>query len=107
MYRKTLLILGTPQNQPDLSLETELQSLLSDYSIVSQSALDEALVTIQDGQVDCVLVLDSAAGDEPVDVLEAIHSVNSNVPVIFRRTGITAFTAVRLIHAGAAHCLDS
>jgi DNA-binding NtrC family response regulator len=107
MYRKTLLILGTPQSQPDLSLEIELQSLLSDYSIVSQAVLDEALVTIQDGHVDCVLVLDSAAGDEPVDVLEAIHSVNSNVPVIFRRTGITAFTAVRLIHAGAAHCLDS
>src|SRR5665213_1842983 len=107
MFGKTLLILGSSHSTPDLYLEDEWQDLLSDYTIINQGTPDEALATIRNEQVDCVLVLDSAASEEPVGVLETIHVANPNVPVVFRCTDITAFTAVRLIHAGAAHCLDS
>lgn len=107
MSTKTVLVLGNSPASPELFGEAGWQELSSDFNLVNRSTLDEALPVIESQEADCVLVLDSVAGAEPVDILEAIHFVNSKVPVIFRCAEITAFTAVRLIHAGAAHCLDS
>ncbi|HVV44129.1 MAG TPA: sigma 54-interacting transcriptional regulator, partial [Bryobacteraceae bacterium] len=105
MSRKTLLILGTLENQGEFSTEKEWQELLSGYTVSFQTSLND--IQVAAGEADCVLVLDTLPGEQPVAVLEAIQSVNADVPVIFRRTAITAFTAVRLIHAGAANCMDA
>ncbi|HEU5021461.1 MAG TPA: sigma-54 factor interaction domain-containing protein, partial [Bryobacteraceae bacterium] len=105
MSRKTLLILGTPENQGEFSAEKEWQEVLSGYTVSFQTSLNDVLAAA--GEADCILVLDTLASEQPVHILETIQSVNAHVPVIFRRTEITAFMAVRLIHAGAANCMDA
>ena len=104
MSRKTLLILGTPENQGVFSAEKEWQELLSGYTVGFHTSLAGILAAA--GEADCILALDTPQSETPVDILESIQSVNPHVPVIFRRTAITAFMAVRLIHAGAANCMD-
>ena len=105
MSRKTLSVLGTLENQGELSAEKEWQEVLSGYSVSFHTSLDEILAVA--GEADCILVLDTQASEQPVNILETIQSVNAHVPVIFRRTEITAFMAVRLIHAGAANCMEA
>src|SRR6185312_9883019 len=105
MSRKTLSVLGTLENQGEFSAEKEWQEVLSGYSVSFHTSLDEILAVA--GEADCILVLDTPASEQPVNILETIQSVNAHVPVIFRRTEITAFMAVRLIHAGAATCMEA
>ena len=107
MAQTTLLILGDSSNAAGLSASPEWQELLSDYSIIRGATSDEAQPAIGSTDIACALILDSAAGEEPLDILEAIHLANSNVPVVFCCAKMTSFTAVRLIRAGAAHCFDS
>jgi DNA-binding NtrC family response regulator len=107
MSQRNLLIVGSNSADTDFSTDTDWQELLSDYCIINVATLDEAEVVIENRHVDCVLVLDSAAGEEPVDVLETIHAIKSNLPVVFRCADMTAFTAARLIYAGAAYCFDA
>jgi DNA-binding NtrC family response regulator len=104
MEKQILLILGESLTAP---AEIEWQELLADHCVVNKATLDEAQSAISGDGADCVLVLDSAMGEEPVDTLAAIHSANSGIPVVFFCADMTAFTAVRLIHAGAAFCFDS
>jgi DNA-binding NtrC family response regulator len=105
MSRKTLLIFGTLENQVEFSAENEWQEVFSGYTVSFHTSLNEILAAA--GEADSILVLDTPAADQPVDILETIQSANAHVPVIFRRTEITAFMAVRLIHAGAANCMDA
>src|SRR3569833_3577487 len=104
MSRKTLSILGTPGNQGQFSAENEWQDVLSGYAVSFHTSLNEVLAVA--GETDCIPVLDTPS-EQPVEILESIQSVTAHVPVIFRRTEITAFMAVRLIHAGAANCMDA
>jgi DNA-binding NtrC family response regulator len=106
MPQKTLLILDNLRGISDLSAEVEWQELLCDYSVVNKAALSEAVMTIREQKIDCVLVLDSESGEDPIGILEAFHAVDSGIPVVFRCSGLTAFNAVRLVRAGAAHCFD-
>jgi len=106
MPQEMLLVLGNSRRS-DLSAEVEWQELLADYVVVNKDSWAEACAAINGDGPDCVLVLDSAAGEEPLDILETIHFANSRVPVVFLCSDMTASTAVRLIHAGAAHCFDS
>ncbi|MGD1070266.1 MAG: sigma-54 dependent transcriptional regulator [Bryobacteraceae bacterium] len=108
MTQGALLIIGkdSPDGEGRLT-DTDWQELLPGYSIRSLASLSEAQAAFEAEEIDCVLVLDPAAGEDPIDILEAIHSLNSTLPVVFRRSDMTAFTAARLIYAGAAHCFDS
>jgi DNA-binding NtrC family response regulator len=65
-----------------------------------------AHAAVQRGTVDCVLV-DGAAADLTVEVLEAIREANPAVPVVFCSAEMTAGLAVRLTRAGAHHCFDT
>jgi len=108
--KKQMISIGNilPQSNNDrhAALEIEWRELLSEYSVVEVATVAEAGVAIAAGEIDCVLVLDSPAGEEPGAILEEIHRVNSSLPVIFRRSEMMASHAVRLIHAGAAYCFD-
>ncbi len=106
-YRKTLLLLGNSEDINELSAEAEWQDMLSGYSVIEKATVGEAEAALSADGPDCVLVLESGAGQEPLDILEGIHARDPRVPVIFRSSGMTTFTAVRLIHCGAAHCLDA
>jgi DNA-binding NtrC family response regulator len=108
MPHGTLLIIGNnSSNNECLSTDTEWRELLADYSTQNLATSGEAQAALEAGDVDCVLVLDSATGEDPIDILEVIHSLNSSLPVVFRCINMTAFTAARLIYAGAAYCFDS
>jgi DNA-binding NtrC family response regulator len=106
MYERILLVLNASCGIADISADIEWQECLSDYSVVEKTTLGEAVEVLGRDTVDCVLVLDPVGADDPIDTLEALRLVKSEVPVIFRCSDMTAFTAVRLIHAGASHCFD-
>ena len=106
MKQEKLLILGESLVN-NISAEIEWQTLTSDYTVVRAANAGEAFQILSEGPADCALVLDSAAENEPVAVLEALHAANGDMPVIFFCVDMKASTAVRLIHAGATHCFDS
>ncbi len=105
MSQRRLLVFGEPHEILNSS-DAEWLELLADYRTIHKSELSEALAALGTDNIDCVLVLDSGAGEEPIDTLEALQLADSRVPVVFRCSDMTAFSAVQLIHAGAAHCFS-
>jgi DNA-binding NtrC family response regulator len=107
---QVLLILG---DHTTFSAEFESGNPLPDFAILHAGSAGEAQALLESGEeVDCVLVVDpERSGGEPAEgpfeVLEALQRSAPNTPVVFRYSEMPASTAVRLIHSGAAHCLDS
>jgi DNA-binding NtrC family response regulator len=102
MHKETVMIIAA-SSYPD---EFEWRDKLPDFRILQVAGVTEALGLLQSEDVDCIL----AAGlmpEEPLDILEAVHGIDSNIPIVFRYADLMASEAVRLIHAGAAHCFDS
>ena len=89
------------------SAEFELPDAFPDFAISRVADVAEAEIVMQSEDIDCILVVDSAASEGPFEVLETFQQIDANIPVVFGYPEMMASTAVRLIHAGAAHCFDS
>jgi DNA-binding NtrC family response regulator len=54
---------------------------------------------------DCIVAHGPIADVDRVDYLDALHHIHANVPVIFWDAEMSAAEAVRLVRAGAFHCI--
>jgi len=87
--------------------EFELCDALPNFTILNANGISEAQALLQDQDVDCILVTGADGSEVRFEVLDAFQAIDPKVPVVFRGADMTASEAVRLIHAGAAHCFDS
>ncbi len=71
----------------------------------SANTLAAAQEAISRGRIDCVLVSGDVPNTAGADVLELIHELDSAMPVLFWNPEMSAADAVRLVRAGAWHCL--
>lgn len=91
-------------NRPAAS-ESELDEILSDFHLIwAAGGLESMPVTGLVG-VDCVLITGSISSVDAVDALGTLHALDPLMPVIFWDPEMRATDAVRLIRAGAHHCL--
>jgi DNA-binding NtrC family response regulator len=103
MHKETLLVVGVSPR----SAEFESQDAFPDFAVSRAADVAEAEFVMQSEDIDCILVVDSAAADGPFEVLDTFQQIDAKIPVVFGYPEMMASTAVRLIHAGAAHCFDS
>jgi DNA-binding NtrC family response regulator len=103
MHKETLMILDVSRG----SAELEWQDILPDFAIVPVDGITEARALLESKDIDCILVVGSLAPEGPFEMLEAFQSIDARIPIVFSYADMTASEAVRLIHAGAAHCFNS
>src|ERR1700727_78608 len=101
--KETLMVVGVSPR----SAEFQLPDAFPDLAVSRVPDVAEAEILMQSEDIDCILVVDSAASEGPFEVLEAFQQIDGKIPVVFGYPEMMASTAVRLIHAGAAHCFDS
>jgi len=87
------------------SIESEWCGVLEHLRVVSFDNLSQALTGLAREEFDCVLVSGEISDSNSADALEMIHSADAEMPVIFWNTDMRAGETVRLIRAGAYHCL--
>jgi two-component system, NtrC family, response regulator AtoC len=102
-HKETLLVVGVSSR----SAEFQLPDTFPDFAVSRVPDVAEAEIVMQSEDIDCILVVDSAASEGPFEVLETFQQIDAKIPVVFGYPEMMASKAVRLIHAGAAHCFDS
>jgi DNA-binding NtrC family response regulator len=103
MHKETLLVVGVSPR----SAEFESHEAFPDFAIRRVADVAEAEFLMQSEDIDCILVVDSAASEGPFEVLDTFQQIDPKIPVVFSYPEMMASEAVRLIHSGAAHCFDS
>jgi two-component system response regulator AtoC len=103
MHKETLLVVGVSPR----SAEFESPDAFPDFAVIRVADVTEAEFVMQSENIDCILVVDSAAAEGPFEVLDTFQKIDAKIPVVFGYPEMMASTAVRLIHAGGAHCFDS
>jgi len=79
--------------------------ILAGFEVTNANTLAEALAAIPSGEFDCVLVSGEAPDGSSAEVLELIHAVNPAIPLVFWDPEMSPAEAIRLVRAGAYHCL--
>lgn len=97
-----LLWIGSQATAP---LATAWREALSSFCTTSIEGLPEACQVVASDDKDCVLFTPRASGVAPAEVLEAIHRLEPDLPVVIWDPEMGAGDAVRLIRAGAYHCI--
>jgi two-component system, NtrC family, response regulator AtoC len=88
-----------------LSVENEWSKVLAGFDVIAANNLAEAHSALARQEFDCVLVSGEQPDGEAVDTLGLAHVVDPALPVIFWNPEMSGTDAVRLIRAGAFHCL--
>jgi len=91
-------------NQPG-TLQLESAEILVDYRVIHATGSVESTSRDSLENVDCVLFAGSMSCTDAVDALGIVHALDPLMPVIFWDPEMRATDAVRLIRAGAHHCL--
>src|SRR5579862_7501650 len=98
---KVLLVSHAPAEN-----EAEIEVALTDYHLIRVPGHAEGLAAVSMDGIDCVLI---AAGSlscaDACDTLNMFQSLDPLMPVIFWDPEIRATDAVRLVRAGAHHCI--
>ncbi|HUO28983.1 MAG TPA: sigma-54 dependent transcriptional regulator [Bryobacteraceae bacterium] len=100
MPPKVLCVLNAPA-----SSLMELNAVLADFELLTIAPGWETIANITLEHVDCVLITGSMPSSEAVDLLGQFHALDPRMPVIFWDPEMRATDAVRLIRAGAQHCV--
>ena len=79
--------------------------LSSELSITSVTTLEAAQDVVERSEADCLLVTGSTFEFNPLECLESLLTVDPALPVIFWSSEMGALEAVRLVRAGAFHCV--
>ena len=87
-----------------VSSDRELQDLIPDCRVILANGEIEGLTAMSLADTDCVLITGSMPGSA-VDALEIIHALDPLMPVVFWDPEMRASDAVRLVRAGAYHCV--
>jgi DNA-binding NtrC family response regulator len=101
MPTQTLLLLA----DQTLSMESEWSEMLSTISVRIAGTLPAGMDVMAADEIDCVLVKGHLGTVESMDILELVHQFDATMPVIFWNPEMGAAEAVRLVRAGAWHCL--
>lgn len=101
MAQKLLWIADTHS----LCAEDEWCRVLVGFDVIAADSLAEAHGALSKQEFDCVLVCGEQRDGNAVDIMELMHAVDSGLPVIFWNPEMAGTEAVRLIRAGAYHCL--
>ncbi|HVN05719.1 MAG TPA: sigma-54 dependent transcriptional regulator [Bryobacteraceae bacterium] len=83
----------------------ELNEILVDFDLLSIAPGRENIADVNLDGMDCVLITGSMPSSDAVDLLGQLHSLDPAMPVIFWDPEMRATDAVRLIRAGAQHCV--
>jgi len=84
----------------------ELEQVLMGFHLIHAAGEWESANQASLESVDCVLFTGSMPSPDAVDALGALHAIDPRMPVIFLAPEMRARDAVRLIRAGAHHCLE-
>src|SRR5579862_1601684 len=83
----------------------ELEEIMPNVDLIrAEGGIEKLTKTSLEG-VDCVLVAGNMRNAEAVDGLGLLHALDAGMPVIFWDPEMRATDAVRLIRAGAHHCV--
>lgn len=82
-----------------------LEEVLLDFALTQAAESPEKTSKSSLDNVACVLFTGSMQSADAVEALHSIHHVDPAMPVVFWDPEMRATDAVRLIHAGAHHCL--
>jgi DNA-binding NtrC family response regulator len=85
--------------------ECELEEVLSDFHLIRASSMLDGLREMSVASVDCVLITGSLAAEDAIDALGLLHALDPLIPVVFWDPEMRATDAVRLVRAGAHHCV--
>jgi len=88
-----------------IPVDSEWRETFSQFCVLSANTLAEGYDAIARGEIDCVLVSGDLRNSGSVDILELIHEFDPVMPVVFWNPEMSAAEAVRLVRAGAWHCL--
>jgi DNA-binding NtrC family response regulator len=97
-----LLQIGNQTTAPSTS---EWREALSSFCVTSVAEMPEASRVIAADEMDCVMVTGRVPGITAFEILEAIHRQRPDLPVVIWDPEMGAAEAVRLIRAGAHHCI--
>jgi DNA-binding NtrC family response regulator len=75
------------------------------FEVRTATTLAEAYDPMSRGEIGCVLVSGELHNSGSADILELIHQFDAAMPVVFWNPEMSAAEAVRLVRAGAWHCL--
>jgi len=98
---KLLWIINKNTVLPDI----DWRDALPDFYVTPAAGISEARALIAREEADCVLVNGLTPTVDSVDILEALHRLDPTLPVVFWDPEMGATDAVRLIRAGAFHCV--
>jgi DNA-binding NtrC family response regulator len=87
------------------AVDDECRQALLDFDITTVANLAEASGALLKGDFDCVLILGEPPDASALDTLEFVHNVDAALPVVFWNPEMCAAETVRLVRAGAYHCL--
>jgi len=99
MLQRLLRVITDPGN------ESEWCAVLEGLDTVTVPNLEEASGALSRGQFECVLISGEVADGGAVDAVELVHTTDPALPVIFWNPEMSGTEAVRLVRAGAYHCL--
>lgn len=99
MYQKLLRLTN------DSADDKEWLKVLEGMDVTTVHSLAEAFGALGAGAFDCVLVCRDVPDGSGFEALELVHSVDAALPVVFWNPEMCAAETVRLIRAGAYHCL--
>ena len=90
---------------PCITTDGEWRGVLAGFEVIDANNLADAHAALAKGEFDCILASGEEATGGAVDLLELAHAVDPAIPVIFWNPEMSATEAVRLVRAGAYHCL--
>jgi DNA-binding NtrC family response regulator len=97
-----LLLIGARTSAP---VESEYRDVLPGFCITSAAGMPEASRVIAADEMDCVLIMGQGPEVPAADILETIHRHQPTLPIVIWDPDMGAADAVRLIRAGAYHCV--
>jgi len=92
------------RNQP-VREDLDLDEILLDFRLIQADGCAESTSKSSLESADCVLFAGSMPSAEAIEALHSIHHLDPLMPAVFWDPEMRATDAVRLIHAGAHHCL--
>jgi DNA-binding NtrC family response regulator len=85
--------------------DSEWREALADFCVISVASLEEAQRTLAQEAIHCALLTGVVPEIDTIDVLELLHQADPLLPVVVWHPEMRATEAVRLIRAGAHHCV--
>jgi DNA-binding NtrC family response regulator len=85
--------------------DDEWCKVLAGLDVIAAGTLAEASAALSKDEFDCVLISGETPDGSNVDALELVHTADPALPVVFWNPEMCIAETVRLIRAGAYHCL--